>query len=124
MLTTFAHEGTYHYAIIARNFVNAGRFGLALVARNIFLVGGLEDCKVVVINVIAVKDISDELQGRGFANTSFPKQQDGVWSLSLCRGDDPVLERFDHARKEGQNRRNKIVYTYFTVEVVSLLLEL
>ena len=101
LLTTFTHAGTYHYAVIARNFVNTDRFGLALVAGTTFLVDGLEDSKVVVINIVAVKDISDELQGRGFANTSLPKKQDGVWSLFLRCIDDPLLERFDDARKEG-----------------------
>ena len=97
MLTTFTHVGTYHYAVIARKFVNARRSGLALVAGTTFLVGGLEDFKVVVINIVAVKDISDELQGRGFANTSLPKKQDGVWSLFLRCADDPLLERLDEA---------------------------
>lgn len=78
LLATFTNAGTYHYAIIAHNFVNAGRFGLALVAGTTFLVGGLEDFKVVVGNVVPVKDIGDEFQGRGFADTSLPKKQDGV----------------------------------------------
>ena len=71
LLTTFTNAGTHHYAVIAHKFVNAGRFGF-------LLGGGLGDSKVIVINVVTVKDIGDEFQGRGFADTSLPKKQDGV----------------------------------------------
>ena len=64
-LTTFTNTGTYLYAVNARDFVNAGGFGLALVAGTTLLVDGLEDLIVVVINVVAVKDIGVEFQGRG-----------------------------------------------------------
>ena len=58
LLTTFTNAGTYHHAIITLKFVNAGRFGSALVPT--LLVGGLRDFKVVVINVLAVKDIGEK----------------------------------------------------------------
>jgi hypothetical protein len=47
------------------------------------LVGAVEDSKVVVINVFAVKDIGDEFQGRGLADASLSKKKDGVWRLFL-----------------------------------------
>jgi hypothetical protein len=74
----FTNAGTYHYAVIARKVVNVGGFGLALVTRTTLLVGGIENVKVVVINVVAAQYIGDELQGRGLADTSLPKKEDGV----------------------------------------------
>ena len=103
MLDTFIIGGTYHYAVGALEFINAGQFGLALVARTILLVGGLENFKVVVIHVVAVKYIGDEFQGRGLANTILPKKKNSVWRLFLRCYDDPLLEKRDVARKEGQN---------------------
>jgi len=59
MLTTFTNGGTYHYTVIALEFINAGQFGLALVASTTLLIGGLENFKVVVIDVVTVKYIGD-----------------------------------------------------------------
>jgi hypothetical protein len=53
---------TYHYAILARQFVKAGRVGLALVVRTTSLVGTVENVEVVVINVVASKDIGDKFE--------------------------------------------------------------
>ena len=52
--------GTYHYAIFAGEFVKAGGVGLTLVDRSILLIAAVEDSKVVVINIIADKDIGEE----------------------------------------------------------------
>jgi len=62
ILTTFTNASTYHYAVLAREFVKADRVGLALVARTTLLVGVVKGIEVIVIGVIAVKDIGEELQ--------------------------------------------------------------
>jgi len=62
LLTTFRHARTYHYTVLAREFVKVDRVGLALVVRTMLLVGVVEGVKVVVVDVIAVKDIGDELE--------------------------------------------------------------
>jgi len=62
MLTTFANTGTYHDAAIAPKFIKARRVGLTLITRITLLVCMFEDVEVVVINVIACKDIGDEFQ--------------------------------------------------------------
>jgi hypothetical protein len=53
---------TYHYAIFARKFVKAGRVGLTLVVRTTSLVGTVENVEVIVINVVASKDIGDKFE--------------------------------------------------------------
>ena len=53
---------THHYAILAHNLVKSGRVGLPLAVRTILLVGTVENVEVVVIKVIASKDIGGELQ--------------------------------------------------------------
>jgi len=58
----FTNHRTHHYAILARKLVKAGRVSLALVVRTTLLVGMVEDIEVVVVNVIAGKDIGDEFQ--------------------------------------------------------------
>ena len=60
LLTTVTNTSTHHYAVLARKFVKAGRFGLALVAGTTTLVGGIEVFKLVMINVVASKDIGEE----------------------------------------------------------------
>ena len=60
--TTFIYAYTYHYAVLARKFVKSGGVGLALVVGTTSLVGIVEDVKVVVVNVVASKDIGDEFQ--------------------------------------------------------------
>jgi len=61
ILTTFTDAYTYHYAILARKFVKSGGGGLTL-GVGTTLVGIVEDVEVVVVNVVASKDISDEFQ--------------------------------------------------------------
>ena len=60
-LTTLRNVGTYHNAVVARKFVKASRNGLRVIIQTIVLVGAVEDFEVVVINIIAGKDIGDEL---------------------------------------------------------------
>jgi len=57
---TYTNVGTYRHAIVAREFVKAGRVGLALVLRTTSLVGTVEYVEVVNINVISNQDIGDE----------------------------------------------------------------
>jgi hypothetical protein len=54
------NTGTYHKAICACKFVQAGRTGLTLMARTILLVSVVDDVKIIVINIVAEKDIGDE----------------------------------------------------------------
>ena len=56
------YSGTYHYAVVAREFVKAGRVGVTLVAGTTSLVAEVEDFKVVVVNIVADKDIGKEFQ--------------------------------------------------------------
>ena len=60
ILTPFINAYPHHYAVLACNFVKSGRAGLALVVRTTLLVGIVENVEVVVINVVASKDIGDE----------------------------------------------------------------
>ena len=53
---------TYHYAVLAPKLVKSGRVGLALVVMATLLVGMVENIEVVVINIVASKDIGDEFQ--------------------------------------------------------------
>ena len=53
---------TYHYAILARQFVKAGRVRPALVVRMTLLVGMVEDVEVVPTNVVAGNDIGNEFE--------------------------------------------------------------
>ena len=62
ILITFIYSYTYHYAILARKFVKSGGVGLALAVGTTSLVGIVENVKVVVVNVVASKDIGDEFQ--------------------------------------------------------------
>ena len=54
--------GAYHYVIIAGQFVKAGRVCLALVVGTTLFVGLVEDVEIIVSNVIADNDISNEFQ--------------------------------------------------------------
>jgi len=56
------------------------------------LVGAVEDIKVVVVNVLAEKDIGDKFQSRGLADTSLSKKKDGVWRFVPRRIDYPFPE--------------------------------
>ena len=51
---------TYHSTVLAPKLVKSGRVGLALVVMATLLVGIVENVEVVVINVVASKDIGDE----------------------------------------------------------------
>jgi len=74
----FTNCRTHHYTILARKLVKAGRVSLALVVGTTALVGMVENIEVVVINVVAGKDIGDEFQDRGFSNTSLSNKKNGV----------------------------------------------
>ena len=63
VLTTCINVGTYQYAVVARQVVKASRLGLRPTIQTSVLVGVVEDFEVVVINILAGKDISDEFQG-------------------------------------------------------------
>ena len=56
VLATFINVGTYHYAVVARQFVKASRIGLGVTIQTTVLVGEVEDFEVVVINTLAGKD--------------------------------------------------------------------
>jgi len=60
LLTTFKTTSTYHYTVLACKFVRVGRVGLALVVRTMLFVGVVEGVEVVVVDIIAMKDIGDE----------------------------------------------------------------
>ena len=64
--------GTYHYAIFAREFVNAERVGLTLIAGTILFVVAIEYLEVVVINSVPDKDIGNEFQKCRLADTRPP----------------------------------------------------
>ena len=76
-----ANAGTYHYSVHAYNVIKSGRVRLALVVGTTLFVGAVEDVKVVVINVVACKDIGDEFEYGGFPNTSLSNKKDGIWRL-------------------------------------------
>ena len=93
--------GTYHYAVVARELVEAGRVSLTLVAGTTLLVAAVEDSKVVMINIIADKDISEVFQECGFADPSLSNQNDGVLRSNrvLRCLDDPSLEGLNVTKK-------------------------
>ena len=47
------------------------------------LVGIAEDVEVIFVNVVAGKNISNELQDGGLSDTSFPNKKDRVWCVRL-----------------------------------------
>ena len=51
--------GTYHDAVLAREFIHAGGVGLALAGRTTLLVGMVENAKVITSSVISSKNIGD-----------------------------------------------------------------
>jgi hypothetical protein len=81
-----------------------GLLGLTLAFGTTLLVGVVKVVPVVVINIIAGKDIADQFQDRRLANTSLPNEKDGVWRLHsvLRRLNDTLLERLCVARKNDQ----------------------
>ena len=94
----FKRASTHTYAVGGRNFVKTGRVGLTLVFRTTFLVGTIED-------VVANKDITDELQECRLADAGLSNKKDGEWRLNLVlrRFDNPLPERLDVARMYAQN---------------------
>jgi len=60
--TALKHTVAHHHAVLARNFVKAGRIGLTLVVRTTLLVRLVEDFEVIVIDVLAKKHIGDVFQ--------------------------------------------------------------
>jgi hypothetical protein len=48
-----------------------------------FLVAAIEDFEVVVINIVADKDIGDNSKTAGLADTGLSNKEDGVWCLNL-----------------------------------------
>jgi len=86
------------------------------------LVGVVEGVKVVVVDVVAVKDIGDEFKERGFPDTSLANEKDCVgrfrWArVELCV-DDTLLERLYVAGKYGWKSCTKgVVETYLIVGV-------
>jgi len=62
MLTTLTNIGTYHDAVLAPKFIKARGVGLTLITRITLLVCMFEAVEVVVVDVIACKDIGDESQ--------------------------------------------------------------
>jgi len=76
---------------------------LTLVAGTILFVAAIEDFKVVAIYIVADKDIGEEFQDCGFADTSLSNQKDGVVCLNLVLRclDDPLFERLYVTRKYG-----------------------
>jgi len=59
ILAPLKSASTYHYAVLARKFIQVGRAGLTLIVRTTLFVGAVENIEVVVINVITKKDIGD-----------------------------------------------------------------
>jgi len=59
LVTSTAGESTHHHAVAARKLIEVGRFGLTLIMSTTLLILVIKDFKVVVINVVAVKDIGD-----------------------------------------------------------------
>ena len=99
---------TYHYTIVACELVKAGKVSLTLATGTILLVAQVEDFKVVVISIVADKDIGEEFHECRFANTSLSNQKDGAirWNFVLQCLDDPLLERFYVTRNMA--RRNAL----------------
>jgi len=71
----------------------------------IWLVGIVENVEVVVIDVVASKDIGDEFQQGGLSDASLSNKKDGVWRFCLvlrCLDDSP-LKRLYITSKYGQD---------------------
>ena len=95
-LSLFIRSGTYHYTVVACQFVEAVRVGLALVVTIILLIAAVEGAEVVFMNFIASQDISDEFQGGGLADTSLSDKKDSASRVVL---DDTLFERRYVARR-------------------------
>ena len=62
--------GTYRHVALTRKLVNMGLVRSALVLRTTIFVGVIEKVEVVVINIVARKDIGNEFQEGGLSDTS------------------------------------------------------
>ena len=102
----FTNPGTYHYAVLARNLVNAGGVGLALIGRTTLLVHMVENLKVITISVVSGENIGEQFQNRGLSNTCLSNNKDGVWRFRFVLRclDDPLPKRLYVAKKDSQNR--------------------
>ena len=60
--TTFGNAAIYHYSVLARKFIEAGRVGLTLVGRTTLFVSVVKDFEVVVVNVVASKEVDDKFK--------------------------------------------------------------
>jgi hypothetical protein len=72
---------TYHYAILARKLIQAGRGGLTLIVRTTLFIGVVENIEVAVINIISDKDIGDVFQDQRLSDTSLANKRDCVWLI-------------------------------------------
>ena len=61
----------------------------------------IQDLEVVVVNVLASKDIGKEFQDGRLSDTSLSNKKDGVWGVRpvLERLDDPLFEGLDVTRR-------------------------
>ena len=53
LLPTLKNAPTHRYALFAHNFVRPGRLGPTLIAKNISLVGVVENVEVIVVNIFS-----------------------------------------------------------------------
>jgi hypothetical protein len=117
--TTFKNSGAYYYVVVALKFVKARLVSPRLGFCTIFLVGVVEDIEVVVINIIADKDIGDEFQDRRLANAGLPNKKDGVDIVLRCLNN-TLLERLHVARNTIRASIKYVVVTYLRVRVLYL----
>jgi hypothetical protein len=91
---------TYHYPVVAHEFIKTRGVGLALILGTTLFVAAVEDFEVVVIHAVASKDISDEFHDAGLPDSSLSNKKNRVWCLRFILGsfDDSLLERRRVAR--------------------------
>ena len=80
-----------------------------------WLVGMVENFEVVVINVVASKDIGDEFQQGGLSDASLSNQKEGVWPLR------PVLRCLNDPPLNGIYVASQFGQDYHVEEAVDLL---
>ena len=59
ILAPLKRTSTYRYAVLARKLIQARRVGLTLVVRTTLFIVAVENIEVVMISIIADKDIGD-----------------------------------------------------------------
>ena len=108
-LITFINIETYHYAIVAHQFVKAGRVCLALVVRTTLRSMPLPE------TTLATSSRTED-----FPTPSSPNKKDSLWRFRLVVRllDKPLFEGHYVTRKYSQNYYciNNVVVTYLTVE--------